>query len=101
MGTMEMKPATRIMALIHVRNFVALARAGYYDGLAFDYIGHQVIEALADSKGQIVDKIEAGGPLGVSDPENHDSVGYWLKPEIDPKIVPDDEALSGPFTTQR
>ena len=31
--------------------------------------------------------IEAGGPLGAGDPEDHDSIGYWLKPETDAKVV--------------
>jgi len=92
LGTMEMALLPEL-APNHVRNFVALARAGYYDGLVFDYIGHEGFEA-PDSKGQVIDSIEAGGPLGASDPKNHDSVGYWLKPEIDPKSV-DDEGSVG------
>ena len=70
----------------HVRNFVALARAGYYDGLSFDHLRHDVSDA-PESKGQVLDLVEAGDPLGADDPEDHDSIGYWLKPETDAKVV--------------
>ena len=66
----------------HVRNFVALARAGYYDGLLFDRICHEENEVEA-GKVQVFDSIEAGCPLGTGDPGNG-SIGYWLKPEIAP-----------------
>ncbi len=64
----------------HVRNFVALARAGYYDGLSFDHIRHDVSDAPG-YQGKVLDLVEAGDPLGADDPEDHDSIGYWLKPE--------------------
>jgi peptidyl-prolyl cis-trans isomerase B (cyclophilin B) len=70
----------------HVRNFVALARAGYYDGLSFDHIRHDVSDA-PEFKGQALDLVEAGDPLGADDPEHHDSIGYWLKPETDAKVI--------------
>ena len=66
----------------HVRNFVALARVGYYDGLQFDHIRHEVSDA-EEFKGQALDLVEGGGPLGAEDLEDHDSIGYWLKPETD------------------
>jgi peptidyl-prolyl cis-trans isomerase B (cyclophilin B) len=69
----------------HVRNFVALARVGYYDGLQFDHIRHEVSD-VQEFKGQTLDLIEGGGPLGAADPHDHDSLGYWLKPEIDAKV---------------
>jgi cyclophilin family peptidyl-prolyl cis-trans isomerase len=62
----------------HVRNFVALARAGYYDGLVFDRIQHNEINL--ESVGRY-EEIEAGCPLGKGDPTRN-SLGYWLKPEI-------------------
>jgi peptidyl-prolyl cis-trans isomerase B (cyclophilin B) len=62
----------------HVRNFVALARAGYYDGLEFD---HTVREELDDEKGKFFECLDAGCPLGTGDP-NYGSIGYWLKPEV-------------------
>lgn len=64
----------------HVRNFVALARSGYYDGLFVDRICHEESE-VEPGKMQIFDSIEAGGPLGNGDPGNG-SIGYWLKPEF-------------------
>ncbi len=64
----------------HVRNFVALARAGYYDGLFVDRICHEENE-IEPGKVQIFDSIEAGCPLGNGEPGNG-SIGYWLKPEL-------------------
>jgi peptidyl-prolyl cis-trans isomerase B (cyclophilin B) len=69
----------------HVRNFVALARSGFYDGLSFDHLRHDVSDA-PDTKGRVLDLIEAGDPLGADDPEDHDSIGYWLKPETSAKL---------------
>jgi peptidyl-prolyl cis-trans isomerase B (cyclophilin B) len=64
----------------HVRNFVALARAGYYDGLRFDRVRHEEPETPAG--GVALDQIEAGCPLG-SGEVGYGSIGYWLKPEFD------------------
>lgn len=64
----------------HVRNFVALARAGYYDGLFVDRICHEENE-LEPGKVQIFDSIEVGCPLGSGEPGNG-SIGYWLKSEF-------------------
>lgn len=64
----------------HVRNFVALARAGYYDGLFVDRVCHEENE-IEPGKVQVFDSIEAGCPLGNGDPGNG-SIGYWLKPEF-------------------
>ncbi len=63
----------------HVRNFIALARAGYYDGLVFDRI-YAVEGQTPDGEKTRYEEIEAGCPLGTGEPE-HNSVGYWLKPE--------------------
>jgi cyclophilin family peptidyl-prolyl cis-trans isomerase len=63
----------------HVRNFVALARAGYYDGLFFDRIRHDEAE---DQPGKpVLDAVEAGCPLGTGEP-GYGSIGYWLNPEF-------------------
>ncbi len=62
----------------HVRNFIALSRAGYYDGLTFDTIHHE--EVNLDTKSQY-EEIEAGCPLGTGNP-NANTIGYWLNPEI-------------------
>lgn len=64
----------------HVRNFVALARAGYYDDLFVDRICHEESEAEPGKK-QVFDSIEVGCPLGNGEPGNG-SIGYWLKAEF-------------------
>jgi cyclophilin family peptidyl-prolyl cis-trans isomerase len=53
----------------HVRSFVALSRAKYYDGLAFDYVLPAPVELLI-----------GGCPKGTFD-QGYGSIGYWLKPE--------------------
>jgi cyclophilin family peptidyl-prolyl cis-trans isomerase len=62
----------------HVRSFVALARAGYYDGLCFDRIRSEKAEGEAD---KVVQCVEAGCPLGTGEP-GFGSIGYWLNPEF-------------------
>ena len=69
----------------HVRNFIALAKAGYYDGLRFDRVRHE--EADSPAGGPALDLIEGGCPLGTGDP-GYGSIGYWLKPEFDDKDKP-------------
>ena len=64
----------------HVRNFVALAQAGYYDGLCFDRIYH---DEAVDDPAQRLDEIEAGCPLGTGE-QGYGSIGYWLNPEFSP-----------------
>jgi peptidyl-prolyl cis-trans isomerase B (cyclophilin B) len=65
----------------HVRNFVALARAGYYDGLAFS----RVVNQTSKKSGDRVELIEAGAPLGIDDEQ--DGIGYWLKDEFNAKLT--------------
>jgi peptidyl-prolyl cis-trans isomerase B (cyclophilin B) len=60
----------------HVRNFLALARAGYYDGLAFD----RAIKRQ-DGPGAAFECLEGGCPVGTGE-ATHGSIGYWLKPEL-------------------
>jgi peptidyl-prolyl cis-trans isomerase B (cyclophilin B) len=62
----------------HVRNFVTLALAGYYDGLVFERTIHEEVEGRTDAKVEI---IEAGCPLGTGE-AGCGSIGYWLKPEF-------------------
>ena len=64
----------------HVRNFVALARAGYYDGLVFERTIHE------EGGNGNLELIEGGCPLGTGD-VGYGSIGYWMKPEIDPQIL--------------
>jgi cyclophilin family peptidyl-prolyl cis-trans isomerase len=66
----------------HVRNFVALARAGYYDGLLFERKHHEVAE---DDPRVVLEYLEAGCPMGTGE-ENFGSIGYWMKPEFNEKI---------------
>jgi cyclophilin family peptidyl-prolyl cis-trans isomerase len=80
-GTMEMELWPEI-APNHVRNFVALARAGYYDGLAFD---RAVEQHLAMAPEEYVQYVEAGCPLGSSD-AGSGSIGYWMKCEPNDKV---------------
>jgi cyclophilin family peptidyl-prolyl cis-trans isomerase len=65
----------------HVRNFICLARAGYYDELFFDRCRHEEIN------GQALQALEGGCPLGSGDSITG-SIGYWLKDEL----VPADKA---------
>jgi len=76
--TIELWPE---LAPNHVRNFVALARAGYYDGLAFD----RVIKR-EEGSGETFESVEAGCPVGTGEP-NYGSIGYWLKPEFNTKAT--------------
>jgi peptidyl-prolyl cis-trans isomerase B (cyclophilin B) len=67
----------------HVRNFVALAQAGYYDGLLFEHLIQQQGEGGAEAK---LDLIEGGCPLGTGEP-GIGHLGYWLKPEFNEKVT--------------
>jgi cyclophilin family peptidyl-prolyl cis-trans isomerase len=74
----------------HVRSFVALAKAGYYDGLRIDDIVHQRSDVATIPD---LDLLLAGSPLGNGEPRAgepvHSGIGYWLKFEIDPSIKHD------------
>jgi peptidyl-prolyl cis-trans isomerase B (cyclophilin B) len=62
----------------HVRNFVALARAGYYNGLVFEHVIEQQGDDGPDSKLELV---EGGCPVGTGEP-GVGHLGYWLHPEF-------------------
>jgi peptidyl-prolyl cis-trans isomerase B (cyclophilin B) len=62
----------------HVRNFIALARAGYYDGLVFERTIHAT---SADDPEVEIQRIEGGCPLGRGE-VGLGSIGYWLKAEF-------------------
>jgi peptidyl-prolyl cis-trans isomerase B (cyclophilin B) len=66
----------------HVRNFVALARAGYYDGLLFEHVIQQEGEGGPEAK---LELIEGGCPLGTGE-AGIGHLGYWLKPEFNAEI---------------
>jgi peptidyl-prolyl cis-trans isomerase B (cyclophilin B) len=65
----------------HARNFIALARLGYYDGLVFERAVRQQAPG-----GELVEALHAGCPLGVGTPDvSH--LGYFLKPEFNPEAT--------------
>lgn len=73
----------------HVRNFVALARAGYYDQLVFELVRNET-----GDQGTLR-ALEGGSPTGRTDPSNS-SIGYWLKPEFQPSNkISHDEGIVG------
>lgn len=74
----EMRPD---IAPNHVRNFVALAVAGYYDGMKFDHVVHDEPE---DKTLPPLELIEAGSTQGNGDPAD-DSLGYWVNSEAEKK----------------
>jgi cyclophilin family peptidyl-prolyl cis-trans isomerase len=69
----------------HVRSFIALARAGYYNGLVFERTDHGV----SGDDGADIEFIEAGCPLGTGE-MGYGSIGYWLKPEFHPDAINED-----------
>jgi cyclophilin family peptidyl-prolyl cis-trans isomerase len=64
----------------HVTNFIALARAGYYDGLPFHASRRE--KAGKDMLGYL----ETGCPKGTGEP-GYGSVGYWLEPETESGLL--------------
>lgn len=62
----------------HVRNFVALAKVGYFDGLAFDFVMNQMIDEMPWTC------VLAGCPLSTAE-AGFGSIGYWLQPEYSDK----------------
>lgn len=76
LGPIEMALLPEI-APNHARNFIALARSGYYDGLVFERIIRQTTE---DGTGNL-ELVEAGCPLGTGE-AGLGHIGYWVKPEF-------------------
>jgi cyclophilin family peptidyl-prolyl cis-trans isomerase len=64
----------------HVTSFIALARAGYYDGLPFH------ISQRSKPAEKPLGYLEAGCPKGTGE-AGYGSVGYWLEPEIDRELI--------------
>jgi peptidyl-prolyl cis-trans isomerase B (cyclophilin B) len=77
MGAIEIQLRSDL-APNHVRNFVALARLGYYDGLVFERAVHARPANHPDTE---IEVLEGGCPLGTGD-FGVGSLGYWLKPEF-------------------
>ena len=66
------------VAPIHVRNFVALARARYYDGLLFEHVIQQEGDGGPEAK---LEMIEGGCPAGTGE-AGIGHLGYWLPAEF-------------------
>ena len=64
----------------HVRNLIALTRAGYYDGLRFDRIVHQQAES-PDGIRSDIRMVRLGCPAGTGDP-GVGHIGYRLRSEF-------------------
>jgi len=82
LGTVEITLRTD-WAPNHVRNFLSLIRAGYYDGLVFERI-HK--EQSDTQPGEKLEMVEGGCPLGTGD-FGSGSIGYWLKPEFNAQVA--------------
>jgi cyclophilin family peptidyl-prolyl cis-trans isomerase len=65
----------------HVRNFLALAAAGYFDGLVFERTVTQVVVPVGGpATGEPIRFVTAGCPVGDGSP-GRGHLGYFLKPE--------------------
>lgn len=64
----------------HVRNLIALVKAGYYDGLRFDRIVHQEADSQDGKKSEIW-LVRFGCPAGTGDP-GIGHIGYRLRSEF-------------------
>lgn len=64
----------------HVRNFLALTKAGYFDGLVFERV---VTQAFVNTEGatDLLEYVTAGCPLGDGTP-GRGHLGYFVKPEV-------------------
>lgn len=64
----------------HVRNFLALAKTGYFDGLVFERV---VTQAFVNTEGaaELLEYVTAGCPLGDGTP-GRGHLGYFVKPEV-------------------
>jgi peptidyl-prolyl cis-trans isomerase B (cyclophilin B) len=72
----------------HVRSFIALARAGYFDGLP-------IYKSVRESEGNVLNAyLESGCPKGTGE-VGYGSIGYWLKPEIEGNKLSHDEGAVG------
>ncbi len=77
LGTIEIELLPDL-APNHVRNFIALAQCGYYDGLVFE---RTICDQSEGDPSTRVEFIEGGCPTGTGDP-GYGSIGYWLRPEF-------------------
>lgn len=73
----------------HVRNFVALAQVGYYDGLVFE---RTLTEQAANDPASRIELIEGGCPTGTGN-VGFGSIGYWLRPEFNEAVSHEEGAV--------
>ncbi|QEL13189.1 peptidylprolyl isomerase [Limnoglobus roseus] len=64
----------------HVRNFLALTKTGYFDGLVFERVVTQAF-VNADGATNLLEYVTAGCPLGDGTP-GRGHLGYFVKPEL-------------------
>jgi cyclophilin family peptidyl-prolyl cis-trans isomerase len=64
----------------HVRNFLALAKSGYFNGLVFERVVTQVA-VTPDGQNLPFEFVTAGCPVGDGSP-GRGHIGYFLKPEV-------------------
>ncbi len=64
----------------HVRNFLALTKAGYFDNLVFERVVTQAFVS-ADNTTELLEYVTAGCPLGDGTP-GRGHLGYFVKPEL-------------------
>ncbi|MDB5312880.1 MAG: peptidylprolyl isomerase [Gemmataceae bacterium] len=64
----------------HVRNFLALARVGYYNGLVFERVIRQELISDGGTKHR-VEVVTAGCPVGDGE-AGSGHLGYFLRPEL-------------------
>ena len=76
----------------HVRSFIALAQAGFYNGLLFDRVRAEEPDSTADTPGTRLEQIEAGNPRGALE-EINGSIGYWL--HVEPSKLTHEEGTVG------
>jgi len=69
----------------HVRNFVALAMSGYYNGLRVDRVINQEAQTEDGKPAGKLTLLEAGAPTEAADPESA-HLGYWLRPEFSEQL---------------
>ncbi len=76
----ELRPE---LAPNHVRNFLVLAKLGFYDGLLFERSVHQRVQD--DDTESRIDLLIAGCPTGTGD-EGYGHLGYFVRAEIEPDL---------------
>src|SRR5713226_7597855 len=71
---------------------MVLARLGYYDGLLFERLVREQSEVKPEEK---LEMIQGGCPLGTGETFSG-SIGYWLLPELDAKLIHEEGTVGAP-----